>query len=99
MARSFKIARQSELAPTMTIVILFFGSGLAFFVGLGFILLSVLLAMMRTSRLLPKLSPLTAILGLLLVGVSATPLPYWYYAAGGILTLGWLVIEHQQASG
>jgi acyl-CoA thioesterase I len=77
----------------MSWVIYFFGSGLAFFVGVALVLLGVAATWWR-----PRLSPLLTVLGLILITVSAEPLPYWFYAAAGLATVAWLVAErwHRQ---
>jgi acyl-CoA thioesterase-1 len=77
----------------MSLVIFIFGSGLAFFVGAGLVLLSLVTFYLSARRWLHSLALVTTITGVLLVGLSATPLPYWYY---GILigtTAVWLVFE------
>ncbi|MBX7103033.1 MAG: hypothetical protein K1X57_03060 [Gemmataceae bacterium] len=44
-------------------------------------------------RSLRSVVPLLVIVGLVLVGVSAAPLPYWLYAVVGAATLCWVVAE------
>jgi acyl-CoA thioesterase-1 len=75
----------------MNWVIYFFGSGTAFFGGVIVLLAGVALASRgRWGRLAS--APL-ALIGLTLIGLSATPLPYWFYAVTGLLSLGWLLTE------
>ena len=74
-------------------VIYFYGSGLAFFVGVGLILLAISMVSVRRSRLLLRLAPIVAIIGVALVGLSATPLPYWFYTTAGLVTMAWLFTE------
>jgi acyl-CoA thioesterase-1 len=78
----------------MTAVIFFFGSGLAFFAGAALVLIAVLMAALKGWRVLPRLAPLTAILGMILVACSAAPLPNAFYLVVAIATLGWLAAEH-----
>ena len=80
----------------MPFIIYFFGSGFAFFVGIGFVLLGVLLKTLRRWPAQQRLAPLTAIVGVIFVAFSAAPLPYWYYALAGVVTLGWLLAERSQ---
>jgi len=77
----------------MSWVIYFFGSGLAFFVGVALVLLGVAATWWR-----PRLSPLLTVFGLILITLSAEPLPYWFYAAAALATVAWLVAErwHRQ---
>ncbi|HEX4609122.1 MAG TPA: hypothetical protein VH092_13025 [Urbifossiella sp.] len=71
-------------------ILYLFGSGAAFFVGIGFILVGVFTFWARRSGIA---ATLLAVVGLLLVACSATPLSYWHYGlAGGVSTL-WLVAE------
>jgi acyl-CoA thioesterase-1 len=77
----------------MGLVIYFFGGGAAFFVGAGLVLAAAALpAVSRRPRLSRFAAPL-AVLGLILVLLSATPLPYWFYAAAAVVTLPWLAAE------
>jgi acyl-CoA thioesterase I len=77
----------------MPFIIYFFGSGLAFYVGVGLILFGVLLTTLRRRPKLSRLGPLAAIVGVVLVTFSAAPLPYWYFATAGFVTLVWLFTE------
>jgi acyl-CoA thioesterase-1 len=77
----------------MNWVIYFFGSGTAFFAGIGLVLISIAV-FSRTSRIRPKVvATLIAVLGLILVTLSSTPLPYYLYALAGGVTLPWIVAE------
>jgi acyl-CoA thioesterase-1 len=77
----------------MNWVIYFFGSGAAFFAGIGGVLAGAALFSVRRRDWSVKAATLLTILGAILVALSATPLPYWFYAAAGVLTLAWLVSE------
>jgi acyl-CoA thioesterase-1 len=77
----------------MRFVIFFFGSGLALFVGVALVLLAAMLFALRHRTGLRRAAPVTAITGLIFVALSAAPLPCWYYAGAGIITLAWLIIE------
>src|SRR5262245_35551303 len=77
-------------------VIFLFGSGLAFFVGVGCVLVSIAV-LSYTERPVDKvLGTLAAIVGLILIACSATPLPYWLYALAAVVTLPWLVAERSR---
>jgi acyl-CoA thioesterase-1 len=49
-------------------------------------------AAFRERRWIRRSSGLLFVVGLLLIGVSATPLPYWFYAAAGLLSVAWLAV-------
>ncbi len=68
-----------------------FASGQAFFSGTVCIISAVALA--ARSRLQGRGSRVLAVVGLLLVAASATPLDYWFYAVAGALSLVWFVFE------
>ena len=74
-------------------VIYLFGSGVVFFLGAGFVLTA--LALFSGCRRQPwkVLASLCVVMGLLLVGLSATPLPYWFYGIALTVTLVWVVAE------
>src|SRR5438552_2754952 len=74
----------------MSLLVYFFGSGLAFFVGVTFVLGGLALSPLRRWS---RLTPLTSIFGLILVAVSAAPLPYAFYAVAAVVTVGWLIVE------
>jgi acyl-CoA thioesterase-1 len=82
----------------MSWVIYFFGSGAAFFAGVGGVLAGVGLFSGRRRDWSVKAATLLSFLGLILVALSATPLPYWFYATAGVLTLAWLVSERLRPS-
>jgi acyl-CoA thioesterase-1 len=74
-----------------------FGSGAVFFIGSGLILASIATFSLSSRRLLAIAATLSAIVGLLLIGLSATPLPYWFYAVGGTASILWLIAERSTA--
>jgi acyl-CoA thioesterase I len=77
----------------MNWVIYFFGSGAAFFTGVGLVLAAAALLSFWRRQLSKPVSTLFALFGFILIAVSATPLPYWLYAVAGLVSLGWLVAE------
>jgi acyl-CoA thioesterase-1 len=72
-------------------------SGQAFFSGAALILTGVGLSVVLKSDRLMVARNLVVFLGAILVTVSATPLPYWYYGVLGVTTLVWLVSEWLKA--
>jgi acyl-CoA thioesterase-1 len=77
----------------MNWVIFLFGSGYAFFVGIGLILTGVVGFTPCKRRWLRPLSSVASVLGCIFVTISATPLSYWVYAGIGLITVLWLVAE------
>lgn len=71
----------------MTWVIYVFGSGAAFFLGVGLILVALTGFVASGRRWARTLATLAAVLGCLLVTLSATPLPYWLYAVLAAVTV------------
>ncbi len=76
-------------------VIYLFGSGVVFFLGVGFVLTALALFSCCRRQLWKVLASLFVVIGLLLVGLSATPLPYWFYGLAVTVTLVWLVGERR----
>ena len=68
-------------------IIYLFGSGAMFFIGVALALVG---AAIDAPAWRHRLAMLLAFVGLLLIGLSATPLPYWLYAVAGIATLVWM---------
>jgi acyl-CoA thioesterase-1 len=67
-------------------------SGQAFFVGVGVILTGVGSSLVKLrGRIIFR--RLAVVVGLILVTISATPFPYWFYALVGVLTVTWFVFE------
>ncbi len=77
-------------------VIFLFGSGAAFFLGIAAVLVSTVgFAFVRRGWTVVT-STLIAVVGLILIAVSSTPLPYWFYTIAGVVTVLWLVAERSK---
>jgi acyl-CoA thioesterase-1 len=74
-------------------VVYLFGSGAAFFLGIGCVFIALAIVACSARRWPRMVSTLLAVLGLLLIGLSSVPLPYWLYAVSGAATLTWVVAE------
>ena len=72
----------------MTLLIKHIASGQAFFTGVALVPLAVWLANRSASA---RGAVMTAIVGLLLIGVSATPLPGTFYVVATLVSLYWIV--------
>jgi acyl-CoA thioesterase-1 len=68
-------------------------SGQAFFLGSGLILLGLALSVTVKAKGMLVLRDLGVIVGGILVTISATPLPYWFYGVLGSISLTWLMLE------
>jgi acyl-CoA thioesterase-1 len=79
----------------MTWVIYLFGSGAAFFLGIGLILAGLGFFAYFQGGLGRAFASLLAVVGMLLVALSSTPLPYWFYAIAGMATVVWLFAERR----
>jgi acyl-CoA thioesterase I len=77
----------------MNWVIYFFGSEDAFFVGVGLVFVAAAFLSFYRRKWLMAASTLFAVIGLILIALSAAALPYWLYAAAGLVSLFWLVAE------
>tara|TARA_R110002095_G_scaffold125222_2_gene108737 strand:+ start:235 stop:1092 length:858 start_codon:yes stop_codon:yes gene_type:complete len=64
-------------------------SGQAFFSGGILIILAALLSL-RENRIMRRVMVLSFLVGVILVAVSSTPLPWWFYGVAGVVTLVWL---------
>src|SRR5262249_20027137 len=80
----------------MNWVIYLLGSGAAFFLGAGLLLAAPALFSNRRRWLSRRGTPVV-LLGLGLVAVSATPLPYWFYAVAAGLTLCCMITEEAKS--
>src|SRR5262245_43375467 len=80
----------------MNHVIYFFGSGAAFLCGVGCLLAVVVLQSLRRGKWSLRAGTFLALVGMILVTVSATPLPYWLYAVASVLTVAWIVAERSE---
>ncbi len=85
----------------MNPIILSFADGTTFFVGLGVVLASEVLLVWFHNRLARPILIVLAIVGMILVAISATPLPYWAYliwatpAVTGIILLNRVAPSHR----
>lgn len=79
-------------------VIYLFGSGLIFFVGATCLLMSLALFSYCKQRWQLILVNVIYLLGVMLVGMSATPSPYWSYVLAGIVTVAAFVVEQSSRS-
>jgi acyl-CoA thioesterase-1 len=77
----------------MNWVIYFFGSEEVFFVGLGLVFAAAAFLSFYRRKWSTSASTLFVLIGLILIALSAAPLPYWLYAAAGLVSLLWLVAE------
>ncbi len=74
-------------------VVYHIGSGHAFFSGITLIQLAALVAFVRRGRWLRFCRVTLACAGAILVAVSSTPLPAWFYGIAGLVTLAWVAAE------
>ncbi len=77
----------------MNLTVYLFAGGAVFFIGIGFIFIGLLTFAIVERRWLTIVATLSSVVGLLLIGLSSTPLPYWLYAVAGLATCVWLVAE------
>ena len=81
----------------MNWIIFHIASGEAFFTGAVMAVAGVC-ARFSTRSWIRWCSSLVFLIGLLLIGVSATPFPYWFYTVAGLISAGWLVIGESENS-
>jgi acyl-CoA thioesterase I len=74
-----------------------FGSGLAFFLGVGLILFG-LVASLGQSRVWQSLSMAAALFGLAVIALCGTPFSPWFYGLATLLTSVWLVAARNRTS-
>jgi acyl-CoA thioesterase-1 len=79
----------------MSGLIYLFGSGLAFFAGVGLILAAVLFFSRPLRAWSARLVTIVALVGIAVVVLSAAPLSYWYYALALAITLAWLYAQRR----
>jgi acyl-CoA thioesterase I len=77
----------------MNWIIFFFGSGAAFFSGVGLLIGAAVFLGIAERKGLVRVAVVIAFLGLLLIFLSATPLPYWLYGVGGLISFVWVWAE------
>jgi acyl-CoA thioesterase-1 len=80
----------------MNWVVYLFGTGAAFFVGVGFVVVSIVAFSLARAGWPTVVATLVAVVGLAFVTLSATPLPYWLYALAGVVTVPWLAGERSR---
>ncbi len=73
--------------------IYFFGSGNSFFVGVALLMTGVTLSFVASGRMLRLARNLMAVIGGVLIAISATPLPWWLNGVLALFTIGWLISE------
>jgi acyl-CoA thioesterase-1 len=78
-------------------VIYFVGSGNAFFVGAAAVLLGLNISILASGRMLLLVRNLAVLIGVILVAISATPLPWELYAILALITCVWLPLEWLKA--
>jgi acyl-CoA thioesterase-1 len=74
-------------------VIYLFGSGAAFFLGVGLVVAAAGARALTRRRWLGSVATLSALTGLILIALSATPLPYAFYFVAAAVTFVWLFAE------
>ncbi|MFH1300174.1 MAG: GDSL-type esterase/lipase family protein [Planctomycetota bacterium] len=79
----------------MNPIVYHIASGQAFFTGVVLVLLAALLSL-RESSLARRVMVLSFLVGVILVAVSSTPLPWWFYGVAGVVTLVWLGTAFQK---
>jgi acyl-CoA thioesterase-1 len=87
------------MEPAMDWVVYLFGSGAVFFIGIGLVLAALAAFIFFRRPWLMVIMTLLVVVGLLLIALSATPLPYWLYAVVGTASLGWLAAERSERAG
>src|SRR5688572_28354948 len=80
----------------MSGLIYLFGSGQAFFVGVGLVLTADVLFSRPRRGWVASLVTILALVGIAVIVLSATPLSYWYYGLALAITLVWLVAERRR---
>lgn len=75
-------------------VVYFFGSGLAFFIGVLFVWSGICLMACGRRRWQRGLATVTSLLGVMLFVLSATPIPYWIFGICVALFFAWIIVEH-----
>lgn len=81
----------------MNPIVTHIASGQAFFTGVFLIILAALLSL-RQQRMARRAMVLCFLVGVIVVAISSTPLPWWSYGFAGIVTLAWLVTLFRKRS-
>ena len=77
----------------MNPIVCHFANGRAFFTGVGFVVVSVVLVWLPESSAFRRLSLFVACVGSLIVALSAAPIPGWFYAMWVVALVTWQIIE------
>ena len=77
-------------ASVVRLVAFHFAGGDAFFSGCLLVLAGVCIAGWRGAGFVGRLARMLALIGAIVVAISATPLPLWFYAVWGCLLPAWL---------
>jgi acyl-CoA thioesterase I len=77
----------------LNLVIYHIGSGDAFFLGAALIVIALAISFFASARLTRLARNLAAIVGSVLVTISAVPLAWWLYAFLAIITGMWIIME------
>jgi lysophospholipase L1-like esterase len=83
----------------MSIVALHFASGGAFFSGAACLVVGMLVATFARRKLLAAIGRLFILAGLILIALSATPLPVWAWCVWGVSFLLWMVVRLTKVAG
>lgn len=83
----------------MSLIMFLVASGWSFFVGIGAILAAEAMTVFVRKPWLRRRIVFLLLLGVVLVVLSATPLPYLYYAMAGAVTAAWGLNEWKGAEG
>ncbi|MEX2285863.1 MAG: GDSL-type esterase/lipase family protein [Planctomycetaceae bacterium] len=70
-------------------------SGSAFFTGIALTISALALALLP-QRLANRFSTLLYLIGVILIAISGTPLPYWYYGLAALVSLAWLAVADRE---
>src|SRR5262245_6565865 len=83
----------------MSFVAMHFASGLAFFSGSAILVVGILVATFARRKVLAASGRLLILAGLVLIVLSATPLPVWAWCVWGTALLIWVVARLTKGSG
>jgi acyl-CoA thioesterase I len=86
-------APEMKMDDWLNLVIYFVGSGNAFFLGIALLVMGIGVSFLTLGRMLRLVRNLAVAVGVILIAISATPLPWWLYAILALFTLGWLSLE------
>jgi acyl-CoA thioesterase-1 len=83
----------------MSIVALHIASGGAFFSGSACLVVGMLVATFARRNLLPAIGRLFIMAGIVLIALSATPLPGWAWCVWGAAFVAWVVVRFGKVAG